>query len=822
MSDQRLPLSTPQAQTGLTRAVTPWVLAVDMGTTSTVISTRPQGGAAEVVEVDGQRTIPSVVFVDEDGSLRVGTTALQLGAGRPDRVVRAPKRRLDDDRPIVVAGLPLAAVELVSALIDHGAREAIRRFGSAPSEVRLTHPAEWPERTQRKLADAAARAGLANLRLIPEPIAAAHGAAAKRTDGSRVAIYDLGGETFDTVALAFTEHDVEVVTKAFGSRAVGGELLDEMLMEAVLDRLTQPIADAIRSSDEPGWIRASSELRAACRAAKEAVSSHSYAEVALTTPAGQVRERLERSEIEHLAEPLVAETMHLLERVVNEAGDVQVIHLVGGGSRMPLVASMIQARFPGLVIDQTGDPRVAVAAGAATLPIASVARAAPPVPAGMADTTHVEPELEPFGNRRRVEPAAIHVPETASNAPNRGRAAIGAVLGVLVVGFGVVLGMQMLGNGTNGGDDAVANASVATTVAQAESVPSTAETVPSDVAQDEDEPQEDALQEDAAEAEAADTPAVEDEGREARTRVVGSTLVGDDYVVTTTGVGQCALGELAVRPAGGSELGPFLTVVAVDVEIVEGPQGSMVLIERCEGSLVSVRSATQLSGQLDPSTLELVMLTPSPNKLENVAFDFVGQRLVADATFAESDDFQEVEINPVEGTVTVLGPSPARPRLDVNPGGLAITDSLTGDLEPIAFGTLRPFVDQQLSVLRPDPVPVEVPASCAGIFDEVADYGGIKLGYADNELLGWYLTPGEGISVETNGGIGLGSHLLDLRLSGQVIEPNEEDGRLIVRFADTEADQDFGVYVAEVSGSANNDVVLHMHGGTSCDELTYG
>lgn len=808
-------------------AMTPkvgWTLAIDIGTTSTVVTTRVGSSRAEVVEVDGQRTIPSIVFVDDDGSLPVGTTAVQLAATRPDRAVRAPKRRLDDDGPIVVAGRALTAVELVAALLDHGAREALRRHGASPTVVRLTHPVAWSERARQRLEEAARRAGLFEPHLVAEPIAAAHSLIERPPVGGRVAIYDLGGETFDTVALEVVDGGFELASRALGSRSVGGELLDEMIMARVGERLAPEIFDQLVVSEEISWVRANVELRSACRAAKEAVSSHPYAEVAVTTPAGLISERLARTEIEELAAPLVEETMTLLGHVIDEANGVDVVHLVGGGSRMPVVAAMVRERWPGVSVGETGDPRVAVAVGAATLVVPTDAL---PTTDGFVATegdvasildaqtpsegaTRLDPGPVPFGSRyQQPEPLEEQPPAAEPASLGRGRIVMGAVLAVLALGLGTVLAMNMLSEG----DTTTAPASQATTTqataTQPDEVSDTAEEQASELGSSIDESTD----------EVAEVVPADDDRRRF---VVGQTLDGEEYVVTTTGTGTCPVGELAVRAAGVTEPRSTLTIVATDLEVVEGPQGSMLLVERCEGRFVSLRSGSQLAGSLDPATLSLIVLLPGPSELENLSFDFAAQRLFADAKFERLGGWTEIEIGLEDGSITEIGPSPPRPQLDVHPGGLTVTDSLTGEGDAIAFGTLRPFVVEQLSAVAPDGEAVVVPESCAATIDEVLSYDGIMLGFADDQLVGWYLDPDGALRIKTIDGIGVGSHLLDLNLLGLEPALADEDGRLLARFADEDGDPDFGIYIAQVSGPNNNDAIVHMFGGAACDELAFG
>ena len=184
----------------------PWTLAVDFGTTSTVTAMLDASGRTEVLEVDGNRKIPSLVVVDKDGTIVVGAAAAGLARSMPQRTIRSPKGRLGDQVPVVVGGTPHQPATFVSAVLEHVLADAIRFQGCPPTESRLTYPATWNRPKRTRLLEAAAAAGYPNPELVAEPIAAAltHAHTEDLQIGDHVAVYDLGGGTFDTVVLLRT------------------------------------------------------------------------------------------------------------------------------------------------------------------------------------------------------------------------------------------------------------------------------------------------------------------------------------------------------------------------------------------------------------------------------------------------------------------------------------------------------------------------------------------------------------------------------------------------------------------------------------------
>jgi molecular chaperone DnaK len=375
-----------------------WTLAVDFGTSFTVAAVRPAQRSPEVIEIGGDRRVPSVIFVDEDSSIRVGRAAEDLAASRPGRAVRAPKRRLGEPAPVVLGGKPYQVVDLVAALLRYVYDEAVRHQGSAPGSIRLTHPASWSRPRMARLLEAAAKAGLTNVALISEPVAAAvaYAADVEVADGSHVAVYDLGGGTFDMTLLRFANGAFSIVGRPGGDVNLGGELFDELLVNLVGERLDPDVWGEMQVSDEQSWQQAAAALRTECRRAKEALSTNSYADLVLPLPSGMTSQRITRDDLETLVRPYIDESVRLLIQGVTDAGvdpqSLTAVYLVGGASRMPLVESSVTEALPSVPVSRRGDPKTAVAVGATQ---AEISASVLDMQAGPTRTT-----LESDGGRR--------------------------------------------------------------------------------------------------------------------------------------------------------------------------------------------------------------------------------------------------------------------------------------------------------------------------------------------------------------------------------------------------------------------------------------
>jgi hypothetical protein len=346
---------------------------MDFGTSNTVVAACVEGQPAEIVDVGGARRLPSVVFVDGE-QLVVGRVAEDMAGSRPESVLRAPKNRLGDAAPVVLAGKPRQVPPLVAALLKLGLDAGTEFVGSPPDEVRLTHPATWTRSRITRLAEAAALAGIPTPYFIAEPVAAAL-ATWRRGDvnvGECIAVYDLGGGTFDLAILRAVDNGFEIIGRPSGDSSIGGEMFDEVMFQLVGERLDPEAWEQIQVADEPQWMRARSILSNESRRAKETLSSHPWAEVTVALPSGYVTVRIERADFEAAISPYIEDTVLILGRCIADAAltpaDLVGIQLAGGASNVPLVEQQLKQAFAGVPVRRRGDPKAAVALGAASAP----------------------------------------------------------------------------------------------------------------------------------------------------------------------------------------------------------------------------------------------------------------------------------------------------------------------------------------------------------------------------------------------------------------------------------------------------------------------
>ncbi|OWY62831.1 heat-shock protein Hsp70, partial [cyanobacterium TDX16] len=184
-----------------------YALGIDLGTTYTAAATF-RDGRVEIANLGNRAAaIPSVVLLREDETVLTGEAADRRGISEPERVAREFKRRLGDTTPIFVGGTPYSAEALMSRLLRSVVDEVVTREGSQPDAIAISHPANWGPYKTDLLSQAVRISELPGATLLTEPEAAAlHYASTERVEaGQVIAVYDLGGGTFDAAVLRKTQ-----------------------------------------------------------------------------------------------------------------------------------------------------------------------------------------------------------------------------------------------------------------------------------------------------------------------------------------------------------------------------------------------------------------------------------------------------------------------------------------------------------------------------------------------------------------------------------------------------------------------------------------
>jgi len=353
------------------------VIGIDLGTTNSCVAVM-DGGKPKVIEnSEGARTTPSIVAFTKDGERLIGQPAKRQAVTNPDNTLFAIKRligrRYDDpttkkDQQLVPydivkgkngdawveAGGTEYSPSQISAFILQKMKETAESYlGETVTQAVITVPAYFNDAQRQATKDAGQIAGLEVLRIINEPTAAALAYGLEKNDGKTIAVYDLGGGTFDISILEIGDGVFEVKSTN-GDTFLGGEDFDSALVEYLADEFKKKENMDLRSDK-----LALQRLKEAAEKAKIELSSSQQTEVNLpfitarmeggsSTPLHLV-ETLTRSKLEQLVGDLIKRTLEPCKKALADAGvdksGVDEVILVGGMTRMPKVHAVVEEFF---------------------------------------------------------------------------------------------------------------------------------------------------------------------------------------------------------------------------------------------------------------------------------------------------------------------------------------------------------------------------------------------------------------------------------------------------------------------------------------------
>ncbi|MAT91247.1 MAG: molecular chaperone DnaK [Halioglobus sp.] len=372
------------------------IIGIDLGTTNSCVSVM-EGGKPRVIEnAEGDRTTPSIVGYSDEGEILVGQSAKRQAVTNPQNTLFAVKRligrKFDDDVVqkdikmvpynivkadngdawVEVKGEKMAPPQVSAEVLRKMKKTAEEYLGEAVTEAVITVPAYFNDSQRQATKDAGKIAGLDVKRIINEPTAAALAYGMDKAKGDHtVAVYDLGGGTFDIsiieIAEVDGEHQFEVLSTN-GDTFLGGEDFDLRLIEYLAEQFKKESGIDLHSDP-----LALQRLKEAAEKAKIELSSSQQTEVNLpyiTADASGPKHlvvKLSRAKLESLVEELVTRSMEPVKVALKDAGlspsEIDDVILVGGQTRMPLVQKQVADYF-GKEPRKDVNPDEAVAMGA--------------------------------------------------------------------------------------------------------------------------------------------------------------------------------------------------------------------------------------------------------------------------------------------------------------------------------------------------------------------------------------------------------------------------------------------------------------------------
>ncbi len=369
------------------------IIGIDLGTTNSCVAIVENGDPVVIPNAEGSRTTPSVVAFTKDGERRVGTVARRQAVTNPENTVYAVKRlmgrRFDSsearrhaqsvpyrlaeatngDAWVTAGGKDLSPPE-VSAFVLEKMREVAESYlGTQIDGAVVTVPAYFDDAQRQATRDAGQIAGIEVKRIINEPTAAALAYGLEKQASGKVAVYDLGGGTFDISVLEI-DGGVFKVLSTNGDTHLGGEDFDRVIVDELADRFAKENGGLDLRKDRVALQR----IKEQAEKAKHELSSALETEINLpfiaadATGPKHLVTALKRSEIEILCTELVDRTLGPCKQALADAGltvkDVGEVILVGGMTRMPLVQKKV-TEFFGRPPHKGVNPDEVVAVGAA-------------------------------------------------------------------------------------------------------------------------------------------------------------------------------------------------------------------------------------------------------------------------------------------------------------------------------------------------------------------------------------------------------------------------------------------------------------------------
>ena len=344
------------------------IVGIDLGTTNSLVAFMQGDSPVVIPGDDGSHLVPSVVALDRNGQAIVGNAARNSLIETPERAIYSVKRlmgrgvediqqelklfpfRLAEDLQagevlrIQLGDRTFTPPEISAFILRQLKRNAERFFGAPVTKAVITVPAYFNDAQRQATKDAGRIAGLEVLRLVNEPTAASLAYGLDRKQNATVAVYDLGGGTFDISILKLHDGIFEVVATN-GDTHLGGDDIDNLLITIALDDIRGDMGVDLRRNAE-----AVQTIRKAVIEAKIALSSQSSIRLDIELPGGKrYRREITREQFEQLIQSIIDRTVGPCKQAMKDAGlkpeQIDEVVLVGGSTRIPKVRALVKDLF---------------------------------------------------------------------------------------------------------------------------------------------------------------------------------------------------------------------------------------------------------------------------------------------------------------------------------------------------------------------------------------------------------------------------------------------------------------------------------------------
>jgi Fe-S protein assembly chaperone HscA len=341
----------------------PTIVGIDLGTTFSLAAYMEQGRPVVVRDEQGVALVPSVISFHDDGSVLVGSEARKRSLSDPEHTVYSVKRLMGKTLADLQQELKLIPYQVIEREVEPGRKvlhvkiaghehtpeelsamilQEVRRRAGNPTKAVITVPAYFDDSQRQATRDAGRIAGLDVLRIVNEPTAAALAYGLDQRRSGTVAVYDLGGGTFDCSILSIKDGVFKVLSTN-GDTYLGGDDFDRALMAVAARELGIDLS--IRDAELLQYLRDQSER------VKIALSSEEAADFVVDLPARRLayRRTFRRAELEDLLKPFIDRSLAKCRSALRDAelqpGQIEEVVLVGGSTRIPYVRQRVEEFF---------------------------------------------------------------------------------------------------------------------------------------------------------------------------------------------------------------------------------------------------------------------------------------------------------------------------------------------------------------------------------------------------------------------------------------------------------------------------------------------
>ncbi|MBZ7986836.1 molecular chaperone DnaK [Campylobacter canadensis] len=367
-------------------------IGIDLGTTNSCVAIFERGEKKVIPNKEGKNTTPSIVAFTDKGEVLVGDSAKRQAVANPEKTIYSIKRimglMMNEDNAkeaakhlpykivdrngacaIEVAGKTYTPQEISAKVLMKLKEDAESFLGEKVSDAVITVPAYFNDAQRKATKEAGTIAGLNVLRIINEPTAAALAYGLDKANAEKIAVYDLGGGTFDVTVLETGDGVVEVLATG-GNAFLGGDDFDNKLIDFLAEDFKKEQGVDLKQDK-----MALQRLKEAAENAKKELSSTNQTDINIpyitadSTGPKHLVKTITRAQFETMIDSLVQETIKKIDQVIKEAGisksEIKEVVMVGGSTRVPLVQEEVKKVF-GKELNKSVNPDEVVAMGAAT------------------------------------------------------------------------------------------------------------------------------------------------------------------------------------------------------------------------------------------------------------------------------------------------------------------------------------------------------------------------------------------------------------------------------------------------------------------------